>query len=148
MTCCQWVIVRFCHLPAHSKWRRRCLQSRGSSLWVCRHSNQGTRASCLWFSSQPSFHTNSSSTPSMPENLWSCQTILKKAQSWRGVFFRGAPVDLPGTKSSSGSMPLDDVLDGSMSQTHVTCNSPLPHALTGKCNHFRPNAYRGWTGHY
>ena len=29
---------------------------------------------------------------------WSCQTILNKARSWRGVVFWGAPVDLPGTK--------------------------------------------------
>ena len=28
----------------------------------------------------------------------SCWTILSKAQSWRGVVFRGAPVDLSGTK--------------------------------------------------
>ena len=28
----------------------------------------------------------------------SCQTILNKAQSWRGMVFRGVPVDLPGTK--------------------------------------------------
>ena len=29
---------------------------------------------------------------------WSCRTILEKARSRRGVVFRGAPVDLPGTK--------------------------------------------------
>ena len=28
----------------------------------------------------------------------SCRNILNKARSWRGVVFRGAPVDLPGTK--------------------------------------------------
>ena len=28
----------------------------------------------------------------------SCRTILNKTRSWRGVVFRGAPVDLPGTK--------------------------------------------------
>ena len=28
----------------------------------------------------------------------SCRTILNKAQSWRGVVFHGAPVNLPGTK--------------------------------------------------
>ena len=27
-----------------------------------------------------------------------CQTILNKAQSWRGAAFRGAPMDLPGTR--------------------------------------------------
>ena len=29
---------------------------------------------------------------------WSCRTILNKAQSLRGVVFRGVPVELPGTK--------------------------------------------------
>ena len=28
---------------------------------------------------------------------WSCQTILNKAQSWQGVVFQSAPVDLPST---------------------------------------------------
>ena len=43
----------------------------------------------------------------------------------RGVVFRGAPEDLPGTggTSSSGSMPPEAVFDSSTSQTHVTSYS-------------------------
>ena len=51
-------------------------------------------------------------------------------------------------QSASGSTPPEDVADGSTSQTHVTSNSALLHALTDKCKHFMPNTYRGWTGHY
>ena len=43
MTCCQWVIVRFYQLCAHSKWS---WQSTGASLWVLRHGNPGTTADC------------------------------------------------------------------------------------------------------
>ena len=51
-------------------------------------------------------------------------------------------------KSSGGSMPLEDVVDGSKSQTYATSNSTLPHAPMGKCKHFMPDIYRVWTGHY
>ena len=49
-------------------------------------------------------------------------------------------------QSSSGDMPPEDAVDGSMSQTHATRNSTLPHALLGKCKHFLPNTYRGGRG--
>ena len=56
-------------------------QPTGASLWIYKHGNHGIIASCWWFSGQPSFHTNSSSTPSRPER--SCRTILNKA--WSGM---------------------------------------------------------------
>ena len=59
-----------------------------------------------------------------------------------------SPRGLVWHQSSIGNMPLEDAVDGSMSQTHVTSNSTLPHALKGKCKHFMPNTYRGWMGHY
>ena len=75
---------------------------------------QSTRASCgsigmvtmggwvvlLMVSDQPWFHTDPSSTPQRPEHLWSYSVASSwKKQSWRGVVFRGAPVDMPGTKA-------------------------------------------------
>ena len=73
MTCCQWAIVRFFHLCAHYK-QRGCwlVVNRGFLvLRVYRHSNHGAGGSCWWFSGQPSFHANSSFTPSRPAQLWS-----------------------------------------------------------------------------
>ena len=54
------------------------------------------RASCWWFSGQPSFHTLQSQGPITMKR--SCWTILNKTRSWRGVVFRGTSVDLLGTK--------------------------------------------------
>ena len=78
---------------------------------------------------------------------WSCQTILSKAWSWRGVIFQRSPRWLAWHQTSSGSMSPEDAADRSMSQPHVTSNSTFPHALGGKCKHFMPTTYRGWTGH-
>ena len=59
-----------------------------------------------------------------------------------------SPHGLAWYQSSSGSMPLEDAVDGSTSQIHVTSNNALRHTLAGKCKHFMPNTYRGWTEHY
>ena len=131
-----------------SKWRRRW--STGASLWVYRHGNHGTRASRWWFCRQPSFHTNSSSVPSRPKHLWS-DPVRHPEQST--VLMRCGLLRSPHpwtclSQSSSGSMPPEDALDGSTSQTHETSNSTLPYAFIGKCRHFMPNTYRDWTGHY
>ena len=69
-------------------------QSTGGFLWVYKYGNHGARTSCWWFSGQPSFHTNSSSTPPKPKH---CQTILTKAWVWWDVVFWGSSEDLPGT---------------------------------------------------
>ena len=50
-------------------------------------------------------------------------------------------------QNSSGSMPPEVAVGGSMSQTYATNNSTLPHVLMSKCQHFMLNTYRGWTGH-
>ena len=59
-----------------------------------------------------------------------------------------SPRGLAWHQSSSGSMPSEDAVDGSTSQTHATNKITLPHALMCKCKHFMPNTYRGWTGDY
>ena len=74
----------------------------------------------------------------------SCRTILNKDEVWlceepRGVAWH---------QSSSGTMPLEDAVDGSTSQIHATSNSTLPYALMGKCKHFMTYTYKGWAGHY
>ena len=43
-------------------------------------------------------------------------------------------------------MPPENGVDGSMSKTHTTINSTLPHALIDKCKHFMAYTYRGWRG--
>ena len=55
-----------------------------------------------------------------------------------------SPRGLGWCQSSNGSMPSEDVVDRSTSQTHATSNNTLPHALTGKCNDFMSDTYRGW----
>ena len=47
-------------------------------------------------------------------------------------------------QSSSGSMPPEDCVYGSMSQTHVTSNITLPNTLTGKCKHSMHNSQNQW----
>ena len=92
-------------------------QSTGASLWVYGHGNHRTRASRCWFAGQSSFHTNSSSAPSRPEHLTRCG-------------FLRSPRGLTWHQSSSGSMPLEDVVDVGTSQTNATSNSTLPHKPT------------------
>ena len=45
-------------------------------------------------------------------------------------------------QSFSGSMPPEDAVGGSKSQTHSTSKSTLPHAVMGKGKHSMPNTYR------
>ena len=115
--------------------------------WVYMHGNHRTRAGCWWFSSQLSFHTNSSSTLSRPEHLWSDPV----GPSWTKhvldeVCSSEDPRGLAMQQSSSGSMPLEGVVDGSTSQAHMTSNITSPRALTGQCKHLMSNIYRGWWG--
>ena len=112
-----------------------------ASLWVYRH---GTKWVVDGFPA---------STHSI-KNLHPCrqgpntyEAILSDhpQQTWYrwGVVFRGAR-GLAWHQSSSDSMPPEDTVDSSTSQTHATSNSTLPHALTGKCKHFMSNTYRVW----
>ena len=122
-------------------------QSTEASLWVDMHGNHRTRAGCWWFSDQPSFHTNSLSTPSRPEHLWS--DPVRPSGTKPGLDEMRSSEESLGFawhQSSSGSMPLEDAVDGSKSQIPATSYSTLPHVL--KCKHFMPNTYRVWTGHY
>ena len=74
--------------------------STGAYLGICRHGNYRTRASCWWFSRQPSFDRIILIRAVEARILMkrSCRNILNKAWSWRGVVLRGAPVNWPGTK--------------------------------------------------
>ena len=45
-------------------------------------------------------------------------------------------MDFAWHQSSSGSMPLEEAVDSSTSQTHATTNTTLMYALTGKGKHF------------
>ena len=134
----------FVPTPSGDVWH-----STGSSLCVYKHGNHGSRNSCWLFYSQLSFHTNFSSAPSRPEHFRSDSARLSLK---RIVLTRcGLPRSLCGLdwqESSTRSMPPEDAFDGSTSQTHEANNATLPHAVTGKCKHFKPNTYRGWTGHY
>ena len=86
-------------------------QSTGTSLWVYRHGNHGTRAGCGWFSDQPSFHTNSSSAPSRPEH----EAILLDHPQQTMVLMKcglpRSPCGLALHQSLSNNMPLEDVDD-------------------------------------
>ena len=103
----------------------------------------------LWFSGQPSFHKilhPRRQGPSTYEAILSDHpeqsTVLMSCglpRSHRGLAWH---------QSFSGSMPPEDAVDGGTSQTHVTSNSALPQALTGKCKHFMPDPYRDWMEHY
>ena len=55
----------------------------------------------------------------------------------------GSPWRLAWHQRSSGSMPFEYAVDGSMSQTHTGSNSTLLNALTGMCKHLIPIGV-GW----
>ena len=76
-----------------------CPQSTGASLWVYRHGNYGTKASCWCFPASLipyKFLIHAAKARALMK--WSCWITLNKVRFWRGVVFRGSPVDLPGTK--------------------------------------------------
>ena len=123
-------------------------RSTGDSLWVYRHGNHGTRARCWWFSGQPSFITNSSSAPSRPDHLWNDSVGPSGTKHFMRCCLPRSPHGLAWHLSSSGSMALEDAVDGCTSQTNATSYSTVLQALMGKCKHFMPNTYRSWTGHY
>ena len=62
-------------------------------------------------------------------------TVLKRCGLPRG------PRGPAWHQSSSDSMPPEDAVEGSTSQTHVTSSGTLPHAVKGKCKHSMPNTY-------
>ena len=57
-----------------------------------------------------------------------------------------SPRGLAWHQSSSGSMPPEVAVNVNTSQTHVTNNSTLLHALKGKGKHLIFNTYMGLTG--
>ena len=52
---------------------------------------------------------------------------------WTRCSLPRSPLGLAWHQCSSGSMPQEEAVDGSMSQTHATSNSILPHALSWAC---------------
>ena len=74
-----------------------------------------------------------------------CEAILSDHPQQCAILMRcglpSIPDGLAWYQSSSGSIPPEDAVDGSTSQTHETSNITLLHALTGKCKHFMPNTY-------
>ena len=71
------------------------------------------------------------------------EAILSDHAGQSTVLTRGglprSPRKLAWQQSSSGSMPLEDAVYGSTSQTHLTSNSYM-----GKCKHIMPNTYNQW----
>ena len=142
MTCCQWANVRFCHLCAHSKWRQRWLAvNKGFlvGLWV----TKGKEPVVDGFPDSP--HSIQIPHPRR-QSPSTYEAILSDHPE---KIFQGSLMDLPSTKVLvAARLWLVDAVDSCTSQTHTTNNSTLPHALMGRCKHFTPNTYRGWTRHY
>ena len=120
--------------------------STGASLWVYRH---GTRAGCWCFPASP----HSIQIPCPPrQGLSTYEAILsdypEQSMNLARCGLPMSPRGLAWKLKSSGSIPPEDAVYGSTSQTHATSNNTLPHALTCEGKHFIPNTYRGWTGHY
>ena len=149
MICCQWAIVRLCHLCAHSKWRRRWLSvNRGFlvGLWARK---QPDKSRLLVVFHPALFPCKFLICAFKPEHLRSDPI----GPSWTKhglyeVWSAEEPRGLAWHQSSGGSILLEDVVDGSTIQNHVPSNSTLQHALMGKYEHVMPNTYRGGTEHY
>ena len=150
MTCCQWATVRFRHLCAHSKWRRRWLAVSwgfvvGRSICPVTTGQESVVNRCV-----TSPHSVQISHPRR-QGLSTQETILSDHPQQCTVLPRcclsGCPWRLAWHQRSSGNMPFEYAVDGSTSQTHTGSNSTLLNALTGKCKHLMPNTHRGWTGH-
>ena len=77
-----------------------------------------------------------------------CWTILNKAWSWRGVVFRWAPMDLPGTRVPVAAclrrMRLTVARVRPTRPAIAPCHIPWRASASTLCL----NTYRGWTGHY
>ena len=100
MTCCQWATVRFRHLCAHSKRRRRWLEvGRGFvvGLYAQLPRDKSRLLTVVWPALIPyRFLIRAVKAQALKKR--SCRTILSNARPCRGVVFRGVPEDLPGTK--------------------------------------------------
>ena len=106
-------------------------------------------ACCQWANGFPySPYLIQITVKDQPLTKWSCWTILEKAQSWREVWSSEEPPWTCRASKFQWQHHLEDAVDGSMSQTLRTSNNALLHAFMGKCKHFVPNAYWGWTGHF
>ena len=82
MAWCQWAVVRFCHICAHSKQKWWWLAVNRDSLWVIGTITMGQ-------------------VPVVKAGAFVkrfCRTILNNAPSWWGMAFRASPMGLPGTK--------------------------------------------------
>ena len=150
MTCCQWAIVRFCHLCAHSQTETVVV---GSQLGLpCGSIGTVTTGQELvvdGFLDSP----HSKQIPNLGgkgPSAYKAILLENRQQSMlltRCGLLRSSR-GLAWHQSFSGSIPPEDAVDSSTSQTHATSNSILPHALMGKCKHFMPNTYSGRTGYY
>ena len=100
MTCCQWATVRFRHLCAHSKRRRRWLAvSRGFIVGLyARLPRDKSRLLTVVRPALIPYRYLIRAVKARALKKRSCRTILSNAWSCRGVVFRGAPEDLPDTK--------------------------------------------------
>ena len=118
---------------ANPRW-----QSTGAFLWAYRHGNHGTKTRC--FPDRPHsiqiLHRRRQS-PSTYEAILSGHPQQSMILTRCGL--PRSPGGLAWHQSSSGSMPPEDVVDRSTSQTHATSNNTLLHALTGKCHDFMPD---------
>ena len=117
-------------------------QSTGASLWVYKHVTTRQELAIDGFPASP----HSIRIPHLRrQGPCTYEAILLDHPQQRTVFTK---YGLPNTclspnfrwQHASGGR-----VDGRMSQTQVTSDSALPHALRGKCKHFMPITYRGWT---
>ena len=69
-----------------------------------------------------------------------CQRAEKQSMVLASCHLPRSSLGLAWHQSSSGSMPPENAVHGSTSQTHAAFNSTLPH---GQVQYFMPNTYLG-----
>ena len=150
MTCCQWATVRFRHLYAHSKRRRRWLAvSRGFVVGLyAQYPWDKSRLLTLVRPALIPYRFLICAVKARAFKKRSCRTILSNARSCRGVVFRGAPEDLPDTKDPVAacllSMRLTVARVKPTRAAIAPCLMPSRASANTSC---LINTHRGWTGH-